>query len=79
MDHFSVTATKDISILSELDVSNVKEIKSKEGDVFIKGGIFGKGVSKISAARNIFVKHANECHLTAGENIHIGSYSMGSF
>ncbi|MDQ0883233.1 hypothetical protein [Peribacillus sp. V2I11] len=43
MDHFSVTATKDISILSELDVSNVKEIKSKEGDVFIKGGIFGKG------------------------------------
>ncbi|MGG0412896.1 FapA family protein [Peribacillus simplex] len=79
IDHFSVTATKDISILSELGVSNVKEIKSTEGDVFIKGGIFGKGVSKISAARNIFVKHANECHLTAGENIHIGSYSLGSF
>ncbi|MDR4925647.1 FapA family protein [Peribacillus simplex] len=78
IDHFSVTATKDISILSELGVSNVKEIKSMEGDVFIKGGIFGKGVSKISAARNIFVKHANECHLSAGENIHIGSYSLGS-
>lgn len=79
IDHFSVTATKDISILSELGVSNVKEINSREGDVFIKGGIFGKGVSKIYAARNIFVKHANECHLTAGENIHIGSYSLGSF
>ncbi|MFE4141552.1 DUF342 domain-containing protein [Peribacillus sp. YIM B13472] len=79
IDHFSVTATKDISILSELGVSNVKEIKSMEGDVFIKGGIFGRGVSKISAARNIFVKHANECHLSAGENIHIGSYSLGSF
>lgn len=59
IDHFSVTATKDISILSEFGVSNVKEIKSKEGDVFIKGGIFGNGVSKISASRNIFVKHAN--------------------
>ncbi|MFE4895203.1 DUF342 domain-containing protein [Peribacillus butanolivorans] len=79
IDNFSVTATKDISILSELGVSNVKEIKSKVGDVFIKGGIFGKGVSKISAGRNIFVKHANECHLIAGENIHIGSYSLGSF
>ncbi|WP_260320341.1 DUF342 domain-containing protein [Peribacillus simplex] len=79
VDHFSVTATKDISILSELGISNVKEIKSKEGDVFIKGGIFGKGLSKVSAERNIFVKHANECHLTAGENIHIGSYSLGSF
>ncbi|MGE7182969.1 DUF342 domain-containing protein [Peribacillus sp. NPDC006672] len=79
IDHFSVTATKDISILSEFGVSNVKEIKSKEGDVFIKGGVFGKGVSKISASRNIFVKHANECHLTAGGNIHIGSYSLGSF
>ncbi|WP_057911786.1 DUF342 domain-containing protein [Peribacillus muralis] len=79
VDHFSVTATKDISILSELGVSNVEEINSKEGDVFIKGGIFGKGLSRVSAARNIFVKHANECHLHAGENIHIGSYSLGSF
>ncbi|WP_285768864.1 FapA family protein [Peribacillus sp. SI8-4] len=79
VDHFSVTATKDISILSELGISNVKEIQSVEGDVFIKGGIFGKGLSKVSAGRNIFVKHANECHLNAGENIHIGSYSLGSF
>ncbi|AOH55645.1 hypothetical protein ABE28_014895 [Peribacillus muralis] len=79
MDHFSMTATKDISILSELGVCNVEEINSKEGDVFIKGGIFGKGLSKVSAGRNIFVKYANECHLTAGENIHIGSYSLGSF
>lgn len=79
LDNFSVTATKDISIQSELGISNVKGIHSKTGDVFIKGGIFGKGVSEISAGRNIFVKHANECHLKAGESIHIGYYSLGSF
>ncbi|MGE7779777.1 DUF342 domain-containing protein [Peribacillus sp. NPDC097264] len=79
LDNFSVTATKDISILSELGISNVKGIYSKKGDVFIKGGIFGKGVSEISAGRNIYVKHANESHLHAGESIHIGYYSLGSF
>lgn len=79
LDNFSVIATKDISILSEFGISNVKGIHSKTGDVFIKGGIFGKGVSEISAGRNIYVKHANESHLKAGQSIHIGYYSLGSF
>ena len=79
LDHFSVRASKDISVLSELGVSNIEHIESKTGDVFIKGGIFGKGSSRVSAARNIYVKHANECRLQAGGNIHIGYYSLGSF
>lgn len=37
-----------------------------------------KGKSKILAGRNIFVKHTNESILEAGENIHIGYYSLGS-
>lgn len=78
LDGFSVIATKDISILGELGVGNVEMIESKLGDVFIKGGIFGKGKSKIAAGRNIYVKHANECCLEAGGNIHIGYYSLGS-
>lgn len=75
---YSVMATKDISILSEMGVSNIDIIESKEGDVFIKGGIFGRGKSKIIAQRNIFVKHTNECIVEAGQNIHIGYYSLGS-
>lgn len=78
MDGFSVTASHDISILGELGVSNIDTIQSKLGDVYIKGGIFGKGKSKIIAGRNIFVKHANESILDAGDNIHIGYYSLGS-
>ena len=78
MDGFSVIATHDISILGEMGVSNLDTIQSKLGDVFIKGGIFGKGRSRILAGRNIFVKHANESILEAGDNIHIGYYSLGS-
>ncbi|RFU69804.1 DUF342 domain-containing protein [Peribacillus saganii] len=78
MDGFEVTATKDISILSELGISGINRLESKRGDIFIKGGIFGKGQSVVLAAKNIFLKHANECTLEAGENIHIGFYSLGS-
>lgn len=75
---FSVTATKDISILGEWGVSGIKGITSKDGDVFIKGGIFGQGMSKVQAEKNIFVKHANNCILVAKEDIHIGYYAIGS-
>ncbi|WP_257985962.1 DUF342 domain-containing protein [Bacillus sp. M6-12] len=78
MDGFTVTATKDISIMSELGISGINRLESKTGDIFIKGGIFGKGQSIVTAARNIYLKHANECTLEAGENIHIGFYSLGS-
>lgn len=79
LDGYSVFATNDISILSDLGVGNIATIESELGDVFIKGGIFGKGKSKIIAGRNIFVKHTNESTLEAGENIHIGFYSLGSY
>ena len=75
---FGFCNKNDISILSEYGVSNIDTIQSELGDVFIKGGIFGKGKSKILAGRNIFVKHTNESILEAGENIHIGYYSLGS-
>lgn len=78
LEGYSVFATNDISILSEFGVSNMDTIESELGDVFIKGGIFGKGKSKIIAGRNIFVKHTNESILEAGRNIHIGYYSLGS-
>lgn len=73
---FSVVAGIDIAVMSELGVREVGRIESLNGDIFIKGGIFGKGV--IKAAKNIFVKHANDCSLEAGEDLHIGFYAKGS-
>lgn len=77
-DGYSVIAIKDIAIQGELGISGVEKIISHHGDVYIKGGVFGKKVSLIKAAKNIYVKHANECFIEAGESIHIGVYSIGS-
>lgn len=75
---FSVVASGDISIESTDGVLNAKHIHSVYGDIFIRGGIFGKGESIVEAGRNIFVKHTNECILTAANDIHIGYYALGS-
>jgi uncharacterized protein len=74
---YSVKASLDISILGELGVSGFEEIASEKGDIFIKGGAFGQGAGRINAGKNIYIKHSNECSLTAGGDIHIGYYSIG--
>lgn len=75
---FSVIAKGDISIEGPEGVTGAKLIKSLEGDVFIRGGIFGLGETRVEAGGNIFVKHVNEANLHAGEDINIGFYALGS-
>jgi uncharacterized protein (DUF342 family) len=75
---FSVVASGDISIESSEGVFNANHIHSVYGDVFIRGGIFGKGESIVEAGGNIFIKHANESILSANKDIHIGYYALGS-
>lgn len=78
LDGYSVKASKDISILGEMGISGAKEVISYFGDIYIKGGVFGKGETLIKANKNIYLKHANDCRVEAGGDIHIGFYSMGS-
>jgi uncharacterized protein len=75
---FTVIAKGDISIEGPEGVSGAKLIKSIEGDVFIRGGIFGLGQTRVEASGNIFVKHVNEANLVAGNDVHIGFYALGS-
>ncbi|MFB6465878.1 DUF342 domain-containing protein [Cytobacillus sp. Hz8] len=75
---YSVHASKDISILGEMGISGVKEIISYGGDIFIKGGVFGKGKTLIKANKHVYLKHANDCKVEALGDIHIGFYSLGS-
>ncbi|WP_391201765.1 DUF342 domain-containing protein [Psychrobacillus sp. L4] len=75
---YSIIASGDISVESNEGVNSAELIKSTEGDVFIKGGIFGKDITKIEAYKNIYIKHANGCTLEAQENVFIGFYTMGS-
>ncbi|WP_188006663.1 DUF342 domain-containing protein [Sporosarcina sp. ANT_H38] len=74
---FSVNATGDISIEGNEGITNAKEIQSSEGDVYIKGGIFGGGLTIVEARGNIFVKHANNCKLY-GKEVHVGLYLLGT-
>mgnify|MGYP003439309343 FL=1 len=75
---FSVIAKGDISIEGPEGVSGAKLIKSIDGDIYIRGGVFGLGETRIEAGGSIFVKNVNEANLYAGEDIHIGFYAIGS-
>ncbi|MGF9975338.1 DUF342 domain-containing protein [Viridibacillus arvi] len=75
---YSVVATGDISIDGPEGVTSPKLIESLNGDVYIRGGIFGNGESVVRAGGNIFVKHTNESTLIAKGDIQIGSYALGS-
>ncbi len=75
---YAVIAKGDISIEGPEGVSGAKLIKSSEGDIYIRGGIFGLGETRVEAGGNIFVKHVNEANLSAGESISIGFYAIGS-
>ncbi|HQE67635.1 MAG TPA: FapA family protein, partial [Bacillota bacterium] len=56
----------------------INKITSKEGSIYIKGGIFGKNISVIQAKQSVFIKYCNECKIVAGEDINIGFYSLDS-
>ncbi|HNT02885.1 MAG TPA: FapA family protein [Bacillota bacterium] len=77
-DGFSVTAKNDISIQGNMGLGVINKIISKEGSIYIKGGIFGKNISEIQAKKSVFIKYCNECKIVAGEDINIGFYSLDS-
>ncbi len=78
-DGFSVIADKDISIEGDMGIGCIEKIISKNGDIYIKGGVSGKGKAYIEAANNVFVKYANACTIVSKENINIGFYALDSY
>ncbi len=77
-DGFNVTADKDISILGTMGIGAVNKIISKNGEIYIKGGVSGKDVALIKAKKNVYVKYANSCSITCDKDVHIGFYSIDS-
>ncbi|HOM02559.1 MAG TPA: FapA family protein [Acetivibrio sp.] len=77
-DGFYVEATKDIEINSPLGLGNVKGIKSREGSIYIKGGISSKGSAQIIAKKNIYTKFVDNAKLSCGGVAHIGFYCINS-
>ncbi|MCX7709950.1 MAG: FapA family protein [Clostridia bacterium] len=77
-DGFYVEATKDIEVNSLLGLGHVKGIVSKQGSIFIKGGIASKSLVEIKAAKSVFTKFADNAMITCGETAHIGFYCINS-
>lgn len=77
-DGFYVEATRDIEINSSLGLGNIKGIKSREGSIFIKGGISSRGYAEVSAKKNIYTKFLDNAKLSCGGIAHIGFYCINS-
>lgn len=77
-DSFSVEASKDIEILGDFGLGSVKGIVSKEGSIYIKGGIAGKNKSVISSRKNIYTKFVSDTTIICEGSVHIGFYCLNS-
>ncbi|MHB8065579.1 MAG: DUF342 domain-containing protein, partial [Ruminiclostridium sp.] len=77
-DNFSIASTKDIEILSEYGVGNVKEIRSHEGSIYIKGGIVGKGKTIIRCKKNLYIKYVADADIYCDASVHVGFYCLNS-
>jgi len=78
-DGFSVEATRDIEVLGEFGLGSIKGITSKEGSIFIKGGVSSKRMVEINAAKNVFTKYVDNAAITCGGTVHIGYYCINSY
>ena len=77
-DSFSVEARKDIEILGDFGLGSVKGIESKEGSIFIKGGIAGKNKAVIRSRKNIYTKFVSDTTIICEGSVHIGFYCLNS-
>jgi uncharacterized protein len=77
-DNFTVTAEKDVEILGDYGVGSVREIISRGGSVFIKGGIAGKNRAIIRSKKDIYTKFIADASIICDGAVHIGFYCLNS-
>lgn len=77
-DHFSVAAEQDIEILGEYGVGGAEEIVSRAGNIYIRGGIAGKGRAIIRCRKNLYVKFLSDVTVECEGNVYIGFYAINA-
>lgn len=77
-DNFSISADMDIEILGDYGVGSVKDIVSREGSIYIKGGIAGKNRAVIKSKKDIFTKYVADATIICEGSVHIGFYCLNS-
>jgi uncharacterized protein (DUF342 family) len=75
-DNFSVVADNDIQVMGKLGVGGVDTIESKDGNIYIRGGIAGKNKAKIICNGDLYTKFAADCTIECQGTVYIGFYAM---
>lgn len=77
-DNFAVIANKDIEVLGDYGIGSVREVFSREGSVFIRGGITGRNKAVIRSKKNIYTKYVSDAAIVCEGSVHIGYYCLNS-
>lgn len=77
-DNFAVIANKDVEILSENGVGAVEKIISREGNIYIRGGITGKGRAVVRCKKNLYVKFLSDITVECEGSVYVGFYCMNA-
>lgn len=77
-DNFSVKAENNIQILGELGLGGVDTIESREGSIYVRGGIAGKNKAKIICNGDFYTKFASDCTIECNGSVNIGYYAMNT-
>ncbi len=77
-DNFSVIANKDVEILGEYGVGAAEKITSREGNIYIKGGIAGKNKALIRCKKNLYVKYLSDINVECEGSVYVGFYCMNA-
>lgn len=75
-DNFTIKANNDIQVLGDMGIGGVDTIESREGNVYIRGGIAGKGKAQIICNGDLYTKFASDCTIECGGSVYIGYYAM---
>ncbi len=77
-DNFSVVANRDVEILSEYGVGAAESITSREGNIYIKGGIAGKNKAFLRCKKNLYVKFLSDITVECDGSVYVGFYCMNA-
>lgn len=75
-DNFSVIADNDIQVMGSLGVGAVDSIESREGSIYVRGGIAGQNKAVITCDGDLYTKFASDCTIICKGTVHIGYYAF---
>lgn len=78
-DNFSVEAKNDIEVLGPMGIGGINKVHSKNGCIYIRGGIAGKNKARIFCKQNLYTKFASDCIIECDGTVHIGFYAINCY